>query len=125
MAQSMPDFRRFLSRRWLLAILAVSALLFSLAMLHPYPRQSLFGPTIRGKPWCVWEDAVRHYAHREEYEKTMAAKMMRWLRVNQEDLDDHEIFKQSLNHAEMLPLFLALAEDRDRKVRQCVLFALN
>ena len=43
----MPIPRRFPLRRSLLA-----ALVFGLLMLHPYPRQSLFGPTIRGKPWC-------------------------------------------------------------------------
>jgi len=51
----MGTFRRFLSRRRVLALFGVLAFLFGLAMLHPYPRQSLFGPTIRGKPWCVWE----------------------------------------------------------------------
>ena len=39
----MPSPSRFLSRRWLLAFLGIAALLFGLAMLHPYPRQSLFG----------------------------------------------------------------------------------
>jgi hypothetical protein len=47
----MPNFRRFVSRRWLLAFVGAAALVFGLLMLHPYPRQSLFGPTIRGKPW--------------------------------------------------------------------------
>ncbi|MBI2807582.1 MAG: hypothetical protein HYX68_21585 [Planctomycetes bacterium] len=46
---------RFLSRRRLLAFFGVALLLFGLAMLHPYPRQSLFGPTIDGIPWCMWE----------------------------------------------------------------------
>ena len=55
----MPNFRRFLIRRWLLGLLGAAALLFGVLMLHPYPRQSLFGPTIRGKPWCEWEDTVR------------------------------------------------------------------
>jgi hypothetical protein len=48
----MPDTRRFLSRRWLTGCFGAAAVLFGLVMLHPYPRQSLFGPMIRGKPWC-------------------------------------------------------------------------
>ena len=58
----MPNFRRFLNRRRLLGFFAAAALLFGLVMLHPYPRQSLFGPTIRGEPWCYWEDEVRWHA---------------------------------------------------------------
>ena len=43
----MMTARRF-RRRCLVGRLNVAALLFGLAMLHPHPRQSLFGPTIRG-----------------------------------------------------------------------------
>jgi hypothetical protein len=86
MVQPMSFFPRFLSRRWLLAFLGIAALLFGLAMLHPYSRQSLFGPTIRGKPWCVWEAEVRIYVHREEYDKTLAAKTRRWLGVHHENI---------------------------------------
>lgn len=57
----MPDFRRHLTRRRLLGFLAPAAVLFGLLMLHPYPRQSLFGPKIRGEPWCVWEAEVRRF----------------------------------------------------------------
>ena len=46
----MSLLRRFPSRRWLLAFAAV-LLSAGVPMLHPYPRQALFGPTLRGKPW--------------------------------------------------------------------------
>jgi HEAT repeat protein len=116
----MPSIRRFLSRRWLLAFLGAGALLFGLAMLHPYPRQSLFGPTIRGKPWCVWEAEVRRSVHREEYEKTLYAKTLRWMGVKHEEknMELHTL----LNHREMLPLVLELAEDRDQEIRWHVLW---
>ena len=76
----MSMFRRFLSRRWLLAVLGAAALLFGLAMLHPYPRQSLFGPTIRGKPWCVWEAAMRCDAHRAGMAFLMENSRRKWYR---------------------------------------------
>src|SRR5436190_34743 len=76
--------RRPLSRRWLRAFLGVLVLLFGLAMLHPYPRQSLFGPTIHGKPLCVWEDAVMRHLHRDMHEKTLTAKLLSWLGVKHE-----------------------------------------
>ena len=48
----MSLLRRFPSRRWLLAFAAV-LVIAGVPMLHPYPRQSLFGPTIRGAAWCA------------------------------------------------------------------------
>ncbi len=110
-------FRCFLSRRWLFALLGGAALFFGLAMLHPYPRQSLFGPTIRGKPWCVWEAEVRRYVQREEYEKTLYAKTLRWMGVKHVHMDDADLF----DHAEMLPLLLHLTSDADPVIRRGVL----
>ena len=113
----MPNFRRILTRRLLFALFGISPLLFGLAMLHPYPRQSLFGPTIRGKPWCVWEAEVRRFVQREEYEKTLYEKTLRWMGVKHEPMDDADLF----DHAEMLPLLLHLTSDADPVVRRGVL----
>jgi HEAT repeat protein len=113
--------RRFLTRRWLLAFLGSAALLFGLAMLHPYPRQSLFGPKIRGKAWCEWEYNVRRFAHAEEPETTLLAKVRRWLGVKPENFEVEELF----NHVEMFPLLLELADDPDVEVRRDVLSALT
>jgi HEAT repeat protein len=107
----MPTFRRSLSRRWLLAFLGGAALLFGLAMLHPYPRQSLFGPTIRGKPWCVWEAKVRRYANGDW--DSWFFKMME----SQGFEDGLRTWEKDLNDPDFLPLFLHLAEDADPKVR--------
>src|SRR5262249_39732396 len=111
------SFFRFLTRRWLIALLGAVALLFGLAMLHPYPRQSLFGPTIRGKPWCVWEAEVRRFVQREEYEETLYAKTLRWMGGKHAPLDDIDLF----DHAEMLPLLLHLTSDADPVIRHRVL----
>jgi HEAT repeat protein len=113
----MVSFSRFLTRRWLIAFLGAVALLFGLTMLHPYPRQSLFGPTIRGKPWCVWEAEVRRFIQREEYENTLYAKTLRWMGVKHVHMDDADLF----DHAEMLPLLLHLTSDADPVIRRGVL----
>src|ERR1051326_5009639 len=105
----MPNFRRFLSRRWL-AFLGGAALLFGLAMLHPYPRQSLFGPKIRGQPWCVWERQVRGFVDAQD---SFSDKALRWLGVERQQLAGNEIF----DDAEMLPLVLELLDDPDSRVR--------
>jgi hypothetical protein len=119
----MPNVRCFLSRRRLLAFLGVAAFVFGLLMLHPYPRQSLFGPTIRGKPWCVWEAEVRYFVHKDDDkdddDDTLISKTMRWLSIKQKDMSEEEIF----DHAKMLPLLLELADDRDWKVRQAAVSA--
>ncbi|MBI1832972.1 MAG: hypothetical protein HYR84_16150 [Planctomycetes bacterium] len=103
----MPELRSLLSRRWLLGVLGVAALLFGLTMLHPYPRQSLFGPTIRGKPWCYWEGEVRwRTLSFEEHQNTLSAKLTRWFGVPEHDPIKWE---ELCDHPDMLPLFLHLA----------------
>jgi len=117
----MAIVRRFLSRRWLLAILGLAALLVGLAMLHPYPRQSLFGPTIRGEPWCVWEDAFRRHVHSVEYDKTLQARILRWMGVANDALE----WKDLCDHADMLPLLIQLADDDDHEVRMHAVAAIS
>jgi len=75
----MPNFRRFLSRRWLFGFAGLTALLFGLAMLHPYPRQSLFGPKLGGVPMCVWEDRVAQSAHNKKTDDEISTKLWVWL----------------------------------------------
>lgn len=104
-------------RRRPLIVVSIAALLLGLAMLLPYPRQSLFGPTTRGKPWCVWEDAIWRHAHSQEYEKTLGARTWRWLGVEHQKMDFREFF----DHAEMLPFILEMTNHSDPLIRQCAL----
>ena len=103
--------RRFLSRRWLLAFLGGAALLVGLAMLHPYPRQSLFGPTIRGKPWCVWEAAFRRQAHWEEYQETLDFRLRGWLGIRPSRQE------WEFKHPELAPLLVHMTYDPDPAIR--------
>jgi hypothetical protein len=115
----MSNFRRFLSRRWLLASIGIAALLFGLAMLHPYPRQSLFGPKIRGKPWCVWEARICRYAHRDDYWDSISFKAMRWMGV-----EDDMVEWKDMNDADLLPVILHLADENDLDVRDHAVAAM-
>ena len=108
--------RRLLSSNNMLGAIGLAALLFGLAMLHPYPRQSLFGPTIRGKPWCSWEYEVRIYFNDVANEKPFWLKSMEWLRFKHEPMEPNDLF----NHAEMTPLLLHLANDPDPIFRRFV-----
>jgi HEAT repeat protein len=120
----MIDFRQFLSRRWLPAFLGGAALLFGLAMAHPYPRQSLFGPKIRGKPWCYWESEVRWAAThlREDAKRGPVDKKIRaWLGLH----DEPNWPGGSLcGHKEMLPVLLKLAKDNDDDVKATATWAI-
>ncbi len=113
----MLTFRRFLYRRWLLGVVVAAALLFGLAMLHPYPRQSLFGPTIRGEPWCVWETASRNRAREHEPDRSLFEKAQGWLSMHLNPVELEEV----LDDQDFLPLVVHLADDPDETVRWTVL----
>jgi hypothetical protein len=120
----MLEFRRLLSRRWLLALLGGIAMLFAVAMSHPYARQSLFGPTIAGKPRCYWEHAIRDTATHDKVEAkrtTVEKKLREWCGVRRELLLTEPGF---FRHEELLPLLLELAEDADEEVRRLAAFGI-
>src|ERR1019366_8300808 len=100
---------QFWQRRWC-RFFGAGVFVFGLLMLHPYPRQSLFGPTIRGRPWCVWDTGVR-------WKYVMRPKS--WLDPVYDWIDTHRtnVAHESFDDAEMVPLIVALLDDADPKVR--------
>jgi hypothetical protein len=108
----MVDLRRFLSRRWLLAILGGAAAVFGLLMLHPWPRQSLFGPKIRGKPWCAWEMALHRNVHWDTYADSVGYKLHTWVGLDPVPTKDSEF-----EHADLAPLLVHLTSDYDPEIR--------
>jgi|ERR1051325_4391901 HEAT repeat protein len=114
----MPNFRRFLSHRSL-AFVGGAALLFGLAMLHPYPRQSLFGPQIEGIPWCVWEEEIRVHAHPRDERGW-------WFRLREKlGLQPGRAAGPDVNARVALPVYLHLADDSDVEVRRFALEQLG
>ena len=78
-------------------------------MLHPYPRQSLFGPKILGEPWCAWEAEVWSQVHREEYEQTFGFKVRTWMGIEPD-------WRRELHvRVELVPLLVHLADHADEK----------
>ena len=112
---------RFLTRRRTLAIACLLTLLLGVPMLHPYPRQSLFGPTIRGEPWCVWEEEIRRQANPAVYQDTLWFWFRVALGIEPAPMAETELY----DHADMLPLILVLAADKDRNVRSEMLRAIR
>ena len=115
----MTSPRILLSRRRLLIFGGLFILLSGLAMLHPYPRQSLFGPTIRGEPWCVWESKLRRQfgTPRDSY----LDKLQTWFGAERPKMSLDEAF----DHPEMLPLIVSLLDDDDLEVRDTCVNAIT
>jgi hypothetical protein len=81
-----------------------------LAML---PRQSLFGPTIRGKAWCFWDHEIRHFRRPRPKPLPFEWRIRGFLGVWEKEWEFQELF----DHEEMLPLVLELTADEDPAVR--------
>ena len=110
----MATLPKLLSPRRIAAFLGIAVFLFGLAMLHPYPRQSLFGPTIRGKPRCYWEGEIRRFALQE---KSLVEKTLEHVGFKQ----DRPVQRDLFDHAEMAPLIIDMLEDPDGILRVTLL----
>jgi HEAT repeat protein len=64
-----------MTRRRLLVVL-VLAVLVSLPLLHPYPRQAVFGPTLEGRPLCYWQETARRNIAPDEVEDSWSYKLL-------------------------------------------------
>jgi hypothetical protein len=99
-------------RRWCRLLVALT-ILCALPLLNSFVRQSIFGPTIDGIPWCEWEDYLRRSVHPDRsspswFERTLD-KILPTKRMGG---------AVNLDTLAALPLYLHLAEDSDVKVRQ-------
>ena len=108
----MSTLYRIASRRWLLAYLGIAGVLAGEVMLLPHPSKLLFGPTIRGKPWCVWEDNLRQRVDREHDRKSSAYRIQEWVGIL-----PTEMKVSAFGHAELAPLLVKLTHDPDPVIR--------
>jgi hypothetical protein len=83
-----------------------------LVLLHPYTRQSLFGPGINGVPFWSWQQRYREAADPSEYDDSVLTKAARLvgIKAQEREYDWPE-------PAEMLPVVLSLLADPDAGVR--------
>ena len=104
-------------RRWC-RFVGVGVILCAMSLLHPFVRQSIFGPTIEGIPWCVWEDQFRRQAHGNP-KKAWIYQMLEKVGISTGDgvaLNPHGQTATALH--------MHLADDSDVKVRRAALGAL-
>ena len=104
---------QFWQRRWCRSLLWV-ALIFGLACLHPFVRQSIFGPKIDGIPWCVWENQVR--SSRDGQKKGWVYELLEKIGLIRRESGGVDLSREAA-----MPLFLQLADDRDVRVSQFAL----
>jgi hypothetical protein len=107
------------NRRWCRLLLAVTTLC-ALTLLHPFVRQSIFGPMIDGIPWCVWEEEVRRDAHPElrGLPRSWFYRQMEAIGVLKRQPD---MGAGDLGGTVTLPLYLHLVNDGDVNVRRYAL----
>ncbi len=86
--------------------LGVIVLLF---LVHPYTRQTVFGPKVAGMPFAYWQDRCRAAALPGKQEPSFIAKLMRLMPPNRR--------VGAASEAEMLPVFLSLRDDPSEQVR--------
>lgn len=106
-------------RRWC-RMIVTATLLLPLPLLHPFIRQSIFGPRIQEIPWCVWEEEVRMTVHPDR-DRSWFADAMEKVGLIQE----RRLAGLNLRGEATLPLHLHLADDGDPKVRAFALECLR
>ena len=106
-------------KRRSLRAFGVFAVACALPLLHPFIRQSIFGPTIDGIPWCVWEDDIRAGADPDQRKPS-------WLREALEKFgligQQHIGLDANVN---ALPVYMHLADDSDVRIRRIALSQLS
>ena len=105
-------------RRWC-RLLGIAFIVCALPLLHPFIRQSIFGPQIDGVPWCVWEDEVRMAAHPDQKRSWLFEKLEKIGLIQ-----GREHIGLGLNRASTLPISLHLADDDDPSVRAIALVSM-
>src|SRR5260370_37574556 len=102
--------------RWLrigvYGTLGVGVLLF---LLHPYSRQTVFGPTVRGMPLCYWQDGFRRRADPEAYGNSFTTNVFQWL-----GFAKRQPMLLNLGGDDEVRLLLSLADDPQPRVRERV-----
>jgi hypothetical protein len=105
-------------RRWC-SFLAIVFALCTLPLLQPFVRQSIFGPTINGIPWCVWENEIRA-ASSGVTEPSWFQRMMEKV-----GLFKREAHVLNLDSNAAMPVFRHLSDDGNVKVRRYALSMLS
>src|ERR1019366_7308351 len=95
--------------------------LTALVLSHPYIRQSLFGPKIKGEPLWAWQQEFR--ARSDSQPPTLVGKLLNILKIDSKPMRWIGTFDSG--DPELLPVLITLAEDGDENVRCRVANALR
>src|ERR1019366_9806046 len=95
--------------------------LTALVLSHPYIRQSLFGPKIKGEPLWAWQQEFR--ARLDSQPPTLVGKLLSILKIDSKPMRWIGTFDSG--DPELLPVMVSLADDGDENVRRDVAYALD
>jgi HEAT repeats len=95
-----------------------------LVLSHPYTRQSLFGPKIRGIPFCAWQQDTRNGFSSNRWTPTFREKVFESVGIHASRfyIDD---FRFPCGDPDMLHVLISLADDEDDEVRRWVALYLG
>jgi HEAT repeat protein len=99
------------NRRLRIGLCAFLVLAVPVLLMIPYARQAVFGPRVRGKPLCYWQDEFRRWAD-PEVDASITGKITEWFGYAAPG--DAPEFPQE---ADMLPVVLSLTTDTSYFVR--------
>ncbi len=100
--------------RWRLVVYTPLVAVVAFVLMHPYFRQQLFGPKIKGEPFWAWQQEFRAERVTEEPD-TLWKKMLGWVGANDKTVRWIGYFPA--NDPEMLPVLLSLVDDPSSSVR--------
>lgn len=101
------------------SLLALTFLILS----HPYVRQSVFGPTIKGEPLWAWQEEFRIRGEQCHANPTRWSKLAGLLRLNTAPVQWIGYFPSE--DPEMRPVLLSLVHDGDETTRSRAVHALG
>lgn len=103
--------------RWRLLLYSPLVAVVVLFFMHPYFRQRMFGPRIKGEPLWIWQEELRAQVAQAP-PPTLWNKALAFVGINGQAIGWMGAFPR--HDPEMLPVLLSLADDSSEHVRRRV-----
>jgi HEAT repeat protein len=110
-------------KRLLLSLAALALIVSGALMLHPYPRQMVFGPKYNGVPLWVWQEDYRGHTlellGRDQKTDSLIAKILDWINHGRKSRD-----WAVLSSEEIEIIYLTLVDDPEPGIRRYLVLNL-
>src|SRR5258708_1512409 len=103
-----------------IGVYATLGLVLLLFLLHPYGRQMVFGPRVRGLPLSYWQNRYREAVAWSASEDSLTTRTLTIVGIRpNRGMDSFPVGE------DMLPVVLSLVDDPDSAVRASVAYSLS